>query len=167
VRGCAAPVNSAGGCSGGQCLPKPAAPFGSDLCIFRSGISACPVDYPVQKPGSSQQFYQSVLDGRSCTSCNCGSPTCGGTLTLSTDGACTANSTVLNLGPANTCTTIPGDPTQSLTYDKPNPPHAVTAADDTRSYKYTNAGPVCGSASSTLNGVPRPDSAITVCCQSP
>jgi hypothetical protein len=160
VLGCSAPVNSAGGCGGAQCLPKPAAPFGTSLCVFRSGISpSCPADYPVQKPGVGQQYYQSVLEGRSCTGCNCGSPTCGGTLTLSTNGTCSADSTVLNLGPTNSCTTIPGDPTQAAS--------GMNNASDTRSYTYTNSGPVCGTAASTLNGAPKPDGAITVCCQSP
>jgi hypothetical protein len=111
VIGCGAAPTAAGGCGGAQCVPKPKAPFGSQLCVYRTGILACPVDYPNQNPGAGQQFFQTVKEGRSCSTCNCPA-TCGGTLTTYTDDNCTADPRPMNIA-TNACSQVPTDPTPS------------------------------------------------------
>jgi hypothetical protein len=150
VRGCGGLTTNGGGCTVGQCLPKPAAPFGAKLCIFKSGITSCPLEYPVQKPAASTQYYETWTEGRTCSQCSCSQPKCGGTVHTYTDTACTTDDTVAAID--GSCTTIPADPTQS-------------SRADTRSTKWVNAGPVCGNVTSTLSGAPQPDSPVTVCCQ--
>jgi hypothetical protein len=143
---------SGGGCSVGQCFAKPKAPFGAQLCIFRSGVASCPSEYPVQRPGASRQFYEAWLEGRSCSACSCGAPSCGGTVHAFTDGACTENDTVVAID--GSCTTIPLDPSR-------------TGSIDTRGMRWDDAGAVCGSPTSQLSGAPQPNSPVTVCCQAP
>lgn len=152
VLGCAAPPSSGGGCgTGGQCYPKPQAPFGSKLCVWRTGgppAAGCPADYP----NLSQQYYQTTDDTRSCSACSCNG-SCGGTIKTYTDNNCTVGAATLNLnGTPAACTTVPGDTT-------------ITGGSDTRSYTFTGAGPVCGSTPSTLQGSVQPDGLITMCCQ--
>lgn len=155
VRGCSGAGSGGGGCASGQCLPKPVAPFGTELCVFRSGVASCPPDYPARKPGAAQQYYQTILEGRSCSQCACGSPRCGGTVRTYTTTDCTGSFTNLDID--GDCTAIPVDPT----------PGGAGGSIDTRSIRYTNAGAVCANATSTLQGAPTPESPITVCCQSP
>jgi hypothetical protein len=152
VRACgeAASATVGGGCALGQCLPKPATPFGTKLCVYKAGQSgSCPTGYPVLKPLE----YQTWAEGRTC-SCQCGGIGCGGALTLYSDLACSANPQTIKYD-ANDCQSIGGDPTRTGV--------------DTRSLKWTGAGPVCGDTKGTLAGVPVPDpsDAITICCQSP
>jgi hypothetical protein len=155
--GCNAVPTVAGGCGGGQCLPKPTAPFGAKLCIYRAGIATCPAGYPNQNPGAGAQYYQGVDDnpatgGRSCSGCNCAA-TCGGTIKTYTDKTCTVGEQDLDLTTSRACTTVPADTT-------------VQGGRDTRSYTFTGGGPTCGSGGpSTLSGAPTPSSAVTVCCQ--
>lgn len=156
VLACGAAATSGGGCGAGQCLPKPSSPYKAQLCIFRAGINACPSSYPNPMPSASTpQYYGSYTDNRQCSSCNCGSPSCGGTVTTYTDTTCGGeNATVLDI--TGGCTMIPADPTLGSSGGK---------AEDTRSIKWTNAAPVCGNVASTLTGSVTPDTAVTVCCQ--
>ncbi len=143
-----------GGCAVGACVPKPKAPFGAHLCIFRSGVATCPSEYPTQTPAASQ-FYETWSEGRTCSTCGCGAPHCGGTVHTFTDQACTANDTVVAID--GTCSTIPQDPTQGG--------GGLGSRTDSRSIRWDNGGPVCGTVSSQLQGSPTPDSPVTVCCQ--
>ncbi len=162
VVGCSTSVTTGGGCSsGGLCVPKPAAPFGAPLCIWRSGIQTCPSDYPTEEPGPAEQYYQGVTEGRSCTACSC-SVGCGGTITTYTDNACTAGATTLDFSKVNACTEVPADPTQIFSSAGCG---GVKTEQDTRSYKYLNAGPVCTATASNPQGQPSPTGPVTVCCQ--
>jgi hypothetical protein len=152
VRGCAASASQGGGCSAGQCLPKPVAPYGARLCVFRSGISSCPPDYPVQTPGAGQQYYQSILEGRSCSGCSC-STSCGGSVKAFAGIGCTGTGSPVTTTDSVTCSPIPKDSNPGGT--------------DHHSLQWTNVGPVCGALPSALSGAPAPDSPITVCCQGP
>lgn len=150
VLGCGSAATSGGGCGAGQCLPKPSSPFKTTLCVFRAGINSCPSSYPVPMPSAAKpQYYATYTDGRSCTACSCGAPTCGGTVTTYTDTACSQNGTVVDITTA--CTTIAADDSRS--------------GGDSRSLRWTNGGAVCGSASSSLQGSVTPDTPVTVCCQ--
>jgi hypothetical protein len=155
VRFCGSPATTGGGCAQGQCVPNPTAPFGTKVCIFTEGVATCPSDYPVQTPASSQ-FYESWSEGRSCTACNCGSPKCGGTVHAFTDLNCTQNDTVVAID--GTCSTIPNDPTQGGS--------GFPSSTDTRSVQWDKGGPICGTVTSALQGAPKLESAVTVCCQS-
>jgi hypothetical protein len=59
---------------------------------------------------------------------------------------------VLNIGPTNTCTTVPG---------------ISGGGGEDRYYKFVNAGPTCGATPSTILGGVTPQNPITVCCQAP
>jgi hypothetical protein len=151
--GLAPGATTGGGCSVGACMPKPAAPFGAKLCIFKVGVTTCPLSsYPVSP--TSPQYYADWVDNRKCTSCTCGSVSCGGTVTAFTDTGCTQNPTPIDMG--GSCTTLPKDPT---------PSGSGTQKQDTLSIRWDNGGPVCGQGTSNLLGAATPDSAITVCCQ--
>src|SRR5262249_9553496 len=92
VRACgpAGPVTRGAGCPVGQCLPKPAAPFGATLCVFKAGLNSCPGGYDANPPSV---YYQTVQEGRSCSQCNCGQLSCGGTVNLYSDQFCTTDTT--------------------------------------------------------------------------
>jgi hypothetical protein len=160
VRGCGSPASSGGGCGIGQCFPKPSAPFGAALCIFRAGIASCPADYPVQRPAGNQQYYQSVLDGRSCTACSC-DPQCGGTVSVYTTPTCSSGTgTPIKQSGGDTCVQIPADTTQSGVSGG-----GCSAMRDTRALQWTSGGPVCAASASDVRGAPTPESPVTVCCQ--
>jgi hypothetical protein len=159
VRACGAPASVGGGCNIGQCMPKPSAPYGNSLCIFRSGVASCPAEYPTQRPAASQPYYQTVLEGRSCSACGCQAQ-CGGTVTAYTTPDCTGAGAPLKFNGGNTCTQIPGDLSQGSQNTGSCP-----AKRDTRSFQWTNPGASCSTSPSTLNGAPSPESPVTVCCQ--
>ncbi len=135
-----------GGCAVGQCFAKPKTPFGTSLCVYKAGENACPSGYPNQKPFQ----YQSWKEGRTC-SCSCGSLSCGGTLTTYTDTACSVGGQDVPFD--GTCTSIGKDPTTTL------------FGPDSRSMKWSGAGPVCGAVNGTFAGAPQPDGELTICCQ--
>jgi hypothetical protein len=145
-------ATTGGGCSVGACMPKPAAPFGTKLCIFKAGVTSCPSGYQAIATGT--QYYENWTDTRKCTSCTCGSVTCGGTVTAFTDTGCTQNATQIDINGG--CTTLPKDPT---------PSGNGMSKQDTLSIRWDNGGPVCGQGTSNVIGAATPDTAITVCCQ--
>jgi hypothetical protein len=93
------------GCTGGAaCLPIPGGGFLSGMCIMATGMVACPA-------GQFQDqhlYYGTVTEGRTCTSCGCGTPAggdCTATVTISSDGfqnSCTAVGATLNATSAGT-----------------------------------------------------------------
>jgi hypothetical protein len=145
-------ATTGGGCSIGACMPKPAAPFGAKLCISKVGVASCPSSYPVSP--SSPQYYETWSDSRKCTSCSCGSVSCGGTVTAFTDLSCTQNPTPVAID--GSCSTLVKDPT---------PTGNGMSKQDTLSIRWDNGGPVCGQGASNVVGAAAPDSPITVCCQ--
>jgi hypothetical protein len=157
VLACGGGTTSGGGCGAGQCVPKPVAPFNTKLCIFRPGINACPSSYPNEMPSTANpQYYAAFVDGRTCSQCTCGAPSCGGTITTYTDGTCGgANATVVDM--TGGCTTLPADPTMATL--------PGGELEDTRSIRWTNAAPVCGNVTSSLQGGVTPDTPVSVCCQ--
>ena len=53
--------------SGAVCSPKPAAPFGSSICIASTGDVACPTaNYTTR-----HVYYDGVIDTRGCSACSC------------------------------------------------------------------------------------------------
>jgi hypothetical protein len=110
-----APANLTGCNNGLTCMPKPAAPFASGVCIYKDGNNSCP-------PGQfSQQhlFYTDKTDTRTCTSCACGAPagaSCSATVTVYNNqqvNSCDAAHLIATLHPstaAGDCTNITGNP---------------------------------------------------------
>jgi hypothetical protein len=133
------------GCEGTEvCVPF--SPVGSSLCVWKSGVVACPVSYPYQ-----HLLYASGTDGRSCTTGDCGCPaptgvSCSVTTTISTSANCSG--AVVLVGDAGSCAAY-----GSLT----NP----TYVGATVSHSGGSCAP-SGSASPT--GTVTPTAATTVCC---
>jgi hypothetical protein len=148
MKGCGA--SEAGGyCQVGQCMPKPAAPFNAELCIYRSGQATCPSTYPNQRPNPSSRYYLGWTDNRDC-GCACGALQCGGEVRMYTDSLCSDNATVL---PADgMCSFLGPDPTENGDLDS-------------RSARSFNTGPVCGAGANSLTGSVQPATPVTVCCQ--
>ena len=141
---------ASGGCGANKCMPKPTAPFGATLCVFRSGTFSCPASYPNPQPDSTNtQYFESYSDGRGCSTCSCGSLACGGNAYTYTDLACTTDATPIPLD--GSCAVIPPDPTRS-------------GNSDTRSLRYS-AAPTCGNASRAVTGGVTTSAPVTVCCQ--
>jgi hypothetical protein len=140
------------GCAIGQCLPKPSSPYGSSVCVFRSGVSSCPSSYP--KPsGQNGQFYADFTDQRSCTQCSCGGVSCG-QLGLSTSFDNTKNTCAapsVNVPMDGSCVAIPAS--------------QVVQGTETEWMTWTNGSPSCGKGTSALVGAATPADPITVCCQ--
>jgi hypothetical protein len=109
-RSCVANDPSLVGCKGNACTPMP--PPGFQVCIAAAGAQACP-----QGPLRAQHLVGTSATV-TCDDCGCTvSGTCGSdaTITLFTDTSCTRGG---NTMPANTCTTINGNPTyQAYQYD--------------------------------------------------
>ena len=77
-------------------MPRPAAPFEPNLCIWREGDHACPDDSAFS---ARRVSYGAFTDDRDCGVCACGNPqgTCfGGTLSIFSDSDC--DTLVLNAG---------------------------------------------------------------------
>jgi len=87
VEGCVNP--------GEVCAFIPPAPYEKKFCITRNGNRTCPADYP-----DKQLIDSSFNDTRSCTSCNCGSPSgvscSGGQTTLYSGLSCSGSTDVIN-----------------------------------------------------------------------
>jgi hypothetical protein len=150
VLACGGGVTTGGGCGAGQCLPKPAAPFNTKLCIFRQGINACPSSYPTEMPSAQNpQYYAAFTDSRTCSSCACGAPTCGGTVSWYAGPSCGGTATSVDI--TGGCTTLPVV--------------ASSGGAESRSVRWTNGGAICGAATSSLTGAVTPDTPVTVCCQ--
>ncbi len=80
-----------GGCGNkAACAAVSGAPFGSGLCIYRSGDLACPGAF-----ATKHLYVNDVIDTRGCGVCTCGggSATCTATTTLFSDGACATSLT--------------------------------------------------------------------------
>ena len=82
----ATPTASCG--AGSLCVPRPAAPFTPQVCIWRAGDVACESPYV-----DRTLIHSDIMDGRSCAACNCGPPQeitiqCAGHVELYHDGMC-------------------------------------------------------------------------------
>jgi hypothetical protein len=159
VRACGdAPTGQ--GCGGGNvCAPKPAAPFGTSACIYKTGDTACPSPYSTKK-----LVHQNVQDTRSCTPCGCGpltGATCSaGTLTIYTGDFCSQNPQPLAV---SSCETMTVDPT-------PSAPQAQCGnlPADTRSAMLTGSTltgtPDCAETGGVISGAATAIDPITFCC---
>jgi hypothetical protein len=133
------------GCAGTE-VCAPFSPFGSSLCVWQSGVVACPASYPNQ-----HLLYASGTDSRSCTpgNCSCPAPTgvsCSVSVTISTEANC-SGATVL-VGDAGAC----------ANYGSVTSPSFVGA-------HVTHSGGSCTpNGSATANGQITPTGATTVCC---
>lgn len=122
------------------CVPEPAIPFESQLCIYREGEHRCPSGFDVQ-----HTYYAGLTDTRACADCTCGAPegecsnhravlynggSCDslGSGTISTNGNCiqsaalTTNSARLAPGALPddlTCEPSVGTPEGEVTQDQP------------------------------------------------
>lgn len=86
VEGCVNP--------GEVCAYVPPAPFEKKFCIHRNGNRTCPADYP-----DKQLIDDGWSDTRSCSACNCASPsgvTCTGQTTLYSATNCGGSTDVIN-----------------------------------------------------------------------
>ncbi len=146
-------ADEGGGCGAGACLPRPAAPFAEEPCIYAAGDVACPAGAWSMRV----VYYQDVADTRACTSCSCGAPSgtsCNGNAKLYTDNVCSVDQvTVPSLGQ---CAPLPPDPT-------PPPPPYLSL----RSVLYhgtpTAAGS-CAASGGAPTGTAIPTDPVTFCC---
>ncbi|MFT3767324.1 MAG: hypothetical protein QM820_17635 [Minicystis sp.] len=105
--GCTVPSPAVNGCGAAQlCIPRPQVPFGAQLCISKTGDTACPAAtaYTVKNV-----VYSSALDNRSCTPCGYTRTdiTCTGTAVLYSDTAC-QNDVAAVTDYSGACKSIPG-----------------------------------------------------------
>lgn len=98
------------GCSAGSsCVLKPKAPWGSRVCIARAGDWSCPSESLFTQ---KRVFYGDYADDRSCTGCDCNSPT-GGTckLTVSFYADAVCGGTPVAEIESGACGNLSGNPT--------------------------------------------------------
>lgn len=57
------------GCGDGLCVPQPAAPYDSDVCIWAEGDLECPAGFD-----DRTVYHSDFTDTRSCSACSCGGP---------------------------------------------------------------------------------------------
>jgi len=161
VRACGDAPGSGAGCGTGVCLPRPSAPFGSSLCIFKLGDTACPAPFSTKKL-SNLNF----TDNRDCEVCGCGNAAGGScsnpVATLYTDSnGCTA--TAQTITGEGTCIALTADP-------DPNPsnPNCPTTGDpaETRAGKFsaTPTGGTCPTTGGTVTGAATATEPVTFCC---
>jgi hypothetical protein len=137
-RACA-PASLEGSCdSETVCLPDP--PAGASLCVFQEGAHSCPSEYP-----TTFTFHSDFVDGRSCSTCSCGSPTgtCGGQAGYFSNSSCTVS---LGSGALNACA---------------GPLSNVAAARFTASV----TGVSCPPSASTPSGSVTAQNPVTFCCK--
>jgi hypothetical protein len=134
-------------------VPAQKAPFDEQLCVYQRGDLACPAG-PYR---NKSVYFTGVDDTRSCTACDCSSPTattCSGSMQLYTDQSCNADETTLST--VLECSALAPDPTP------PSPPYMSL-----RSVRYTgtaNADGHCTANPSTPAGRVIPTDPITLCC---
>ncbi len=96
---CAAPTKLGAGCAGTSvCAPKTAA---LKYCVMKSGLNACPAPFTVRRRAGTD-----AMDPRACNTCTCTNPPapCSGTVTVYTNGNCTAGAQPLTTaGGTGTC----------------------------------------------------------------
>jgi hypothetical protein len=104
-------VHAAGCTNGKKCMPKGMVPFNYTACIGKAGDQTCPAPFT-----KKHTYYTDFDDTRSCTKCNCDSPT-GGTcdITVSFYGTANCSGSVIGtiLAGASTCVDLTGNPTVS------------------------------------------------------
>jgi len=136
-----------GGCTGGQtCVPKPAAPFDTRVCVAKAGEVTCPATYTDRSVA-----YGDFDDARDCTTCVCGGAS-GGTckITVSVFGNTTCAGTAVGAVQSGQCSNLTGNPTvASLSA-------AVTTAPNGGSCNVTSGGVPTGGVTET--------SPTTFCC---
>ncbi len=154
VRACGDGPTTGGGCGTGACVPRPATPFGSSLCVYQPGDMSCPLG-----PYSRKVLHhRSATDTRACSGCSCTSPsgiTCGGTVRTYTN-SCTAGETVLQPG---VCTPIVTPDPTTTTSD--------AGLVDTRGIRFTATGPsggTCAAQGGLPSGGASPADPVTFCC---
>jgi hypothetical protein len=154
VRACGDGPSTGKGCGAGACMPRPATPFESGLCIYRTGDEVCPSPF-----AKKTLAHQNFSEGRDCSACACDPPSaaCTGTLTLYTNDTCAANPTIVT---PNTCTGIPVDP-DPLTVFPPGTGGMPPA--DTRAGKLVASG-TCPPKGGQVTGAATATGPITFCC---
>lgn len=74
------------------CVPLPAAPFSSQVCVYRVVLEGEPIPTcPAAYPRGPQALYSSFSDDRECGACTCEGPTggsCGGKIFISDADDC-------------------------------------------------------------------------------
>lgn len=75
-----------------MCLPTPAAPFQTGVCVYKAGDNECPTLFPTK-----HVYYDKFEDTRGCSDCSCGNPL---------GGACTATIDIYKDPTVNTCNTL-------------------------------------------------------------
>ncbi|MEZ4226920.1 MAG: hypothetical protein R3B13_38620 [Polyangiaceae bacterium] len=155
VRACGDAPATGKGCGSGSCVPKPAAPFGSSVCIYQDGDHACPAPFSAKTLG-----HQSFTEGRDCSACTCGTPGtgCTGTLTLYTDDNCSQNVTAV--AAPNTCVPLPVDPDPLTTFP---PGSGGMPPADTRS-GHLQASGNCPPTGGQVTGTATATGPVTFCC---
>ncbi|MBM4359269.1 MAG: hypothetical protein FJ096_14300, partial [Deltaproteobacteria bacterium] len=143
------------GCGNDMCAPRPPQGFAPGTCIAQAGDVPCPdPGYPLR-----QVYHRNVDDTRTCTDCDCTPPlgmTCSGSMSLGTDGQCSADITTLST--VGQCAPLDPDPT---------PPPQPSVYQTLRSVVYNSGVSVGGSCSpipSVAVGAAVPVDPITVCC---
>jgi hypothetical protein len=160
VRACGGAPGSGTGCGAGAvCLPKPAPPFDSSVCIYKTGDVACPAGAWSQK----SVFHLSFNDTRDCSACACGSATgnCGSTtLELFTDGVCQQGKSTLPGPDLGGCTNLQNDTTPIVA---PNC-NGFNGVSLSMRLVGTPSGGSCPATGGQVTGSATPTEPITFCC---
>lgn len=135
-------------CAGPTCMGLVGFPFDSALCVAASGDHYCPQGYPQRSV-----HYTGYVDGRACSSCECGWPA-GGTCAQATLYPCTGcTGTGMTLG-AGQCLPVDGN-----TMNCGSGPAIRSVRFDT-----TVTGGACAPSGGQLSGALQPDGPVTLCC---
>jgi len=149
ARACRVPLGG-GGCDGTEvCMPRPASPFESRVCIGRSGDEVCPGAAFTER----FLFHQGFDDGRDCTICTCDAPT---------GGACEITFGLHDGPPGDACqSSVASFPAGSCFDIVGNPAVVGITADVTQA----PSGSSCGvSGGGALTGVVTSETPTTFCC---
>lgn len=128
-------------CPGGVCTPKPEAPFGESVCVYKDGEEpGCPLAYP-----NRTVVYRGETDTRQCSACGCG-------------GATGVSCDAVVMGYSNS--TCSGAGSFALTSDSCNTQEYWSSA------KFVNApqGGSCPPTGGAASGSVAPTLPLTVCC---
>lgn len=141
-----------GGCASPKvCMPKPASPYKSHVCIEKAGDVDCPAGTPFTK---KSVYYTGVDDTRDCSGCTCGSPSGGAceiTITLYGDATSGVCATEVGSVKAGQCVDLAGNPAIHGRTDQ------ITKAP---------SGALCAPTVQSMPfGTLTPKDATTFCCQ--
>lgn len=127
--------------SGCNCAPPPPSPFEARTCVWRTGVHACPVGFPVDRG------WASLADTRGCAPCTCAAatPAATCTVTIGLFGDTQCQDHLSDLGPAGACGEQWGV-------------HSVLAT------ATASGSPACAPGGGAPVGAASAEQTVTICC---